>query len=165
VPVAIACAISPTATDRKRLKRVAWGRKSEYQRVRAQIVLHATRGRSHARIARETGPHLNTVRRWRLRFAEQGDVPGSMTVGDPAAVFVRALAGGRGEGAGLPPQITATEQPQRQQRDLAGSPHDRRRAADQMIGFWNTTHWNTTHWNTTHWNTIEVGLADTEACG
>ncbi|MEU9095671.1 hypothetical protein ACIOEW_32235 [Streptomyces sp. NPDC087901] len=43
---------------------MAWGHKSEYQqRVRAQIVLHVARGRSHARIARETSLHLDTVRR------------------------------------------------------------------------------------------------------
>ncbi|WP_405676430.1 helix-turn-helix domain-containing protein [Streptomyces sp. NBC_00868] len=73
MPVATACPISLTATDRKRLKKMAWGHKSEYrQRVRAQIVLHAARGRPKARIARATGLHLDTVRRWRHRFAEQG---------------------------------------------------------------------------------------------
>ncbi|WP_078853157.1 helix-turn-helix domain-containing protein [Streptomyces sp. NRRL S-1824] len=41
-------------------------------RVRAQVVLHAARGRSNARIARETGLHLDTVRTWRGRFAAQG---------------------------------------------------------------------------------------------
>ncbi|WP_327129862.1 helix-turn-helix domain-containing protein [Streptomyces sp. NBC_01727] len=52
---------------------MAWGHKSRYrQRVRAQIVVHASRGRSNARIARETRLHLDTVRRWRYRFAEQG---------------------------------------------------------------------------------------------
>ena len=35
----------------------------------AQVVLHAARGRSNARIARETGLHLDTVRTWRGRFA------------------------------------------------------------------------------------------------
>ncbi|WP_328698040.1 helix-turn-helix domain-containing protein [Streptomyces sp. NBC_00342] len=71
--VAVACAIFLTATDRRRLKKVAWGHKSEYrQRVRAQIVLHAARGRSNAHIVRETGLHLDAVRRWRRRFAEQG---------------------------------------------------------------------------------------------
>ncbi|MGW3265180.1 helix-turn-helix domain-containing protein [Streptomyces sp. NPDC001056] len=51
----------------------AYGHKSEYRlRIRAQIVLHAATGRSNARIARETGLHLDTVRRWRGRFAERG---------------------------------------------------------------------------------------------
>jgi transposase len=40
--------------------------------MRAQIVLHAARGRSNARIARETGLHLDTVRCWRGRFAGRG---------------------------------------------------------------------------------------------
>ncbi|MFE7113458.1 helix-turn-helix domain-containing protein [Streptomyces sp. NPDC057575] len=71
--VAVACAIVLTATDHKRGKKVAWGHKSEYrQRVRAQIVPDAACGRSHARVARETCLHLDTVRRWRRRFAEQG---------------------------------------------------------------------------------------------
>ncbi|MDX3054579.1 helix-turn-helix domain-containing protein [Streptomyces sp. NE06-03E] len=35
-------------------------------------MLHAARGRSNARIARETGLHLDTVRPWRSRFADQG---------------------------------------------------------------------------------------------
>ncbi|MFJ3102480.1 helix-turn-helix domain-containing protein [Streptomyces sp. NPDC086835] len=38
-------------------------------------MLHAARGRTNARIARETGLHLDTVRTWRGRFAEQG-LPG-----------------------------------------------------------------------------------------
>ncbi|MFC9495860.1 helix-turn-helix domain-containing protein [Streptomyces sp. NPDC056982] len=41
--------------------------------MRAQVVLHAARGRSNARTAREeTGLHVDTVRRWRGRFAAQG---------------------------------------------------------------------------------------------
>ncbi|WP_342749441.1 helix-turn-helix domain-containing protein, partial [Streptomyces milbemycinicus] len=36
------------------------------------MVLHAARGRSNARIAREAGLHLDTVRCWRGRFAEHG---------------------------------------------------------------------------------------------
>ncbi|MFJ2213776.1 helix-turn-helix domain-containing protein [Streptomyces sp. NPDC087864] len=40
--------------------------------MRAQVVLHAARRRSNARIARETGLHLDTVRTWRNRFAALG---------------------------------------------------------------------------------------------
>ncbi|WP_199812456.1 IS630 family transposase [Streptomyces sp. NRRL S-337] len=40
--------------------------------MRAQVVLHAARGRSNARIVRETGLHLDTVRTWRGRFADGG---------------------------------------------------------------------------------------------
>ncbi|MEV0736743.1 helix-turn-helix domain-containing protein [Streptomyces sp. NPDC050549] len=38
----------------------------------AHAVSHAARGRSNARIARETGLHLATVRCWRCRFAGHG---------------------------------------------------------------------------------------------
>ncbi|MGA5823750.1 IS630 family transposase [Kitasatospora sp. NPDC094028] len=73
MPVAPARPISPTASERERLTKMAYGHKTEYRlRLRAQVVLHAARGRSNARIARETGLHLDTVRRWRGRFAEQG---------------------------------------------------------------------------------------------
>jgi transposase len=52
---------------------MAYGHKTEHRmRMRAQVVLHAARGRSNARIARETGLHLDTVRTWRDRFAQQG---------------------------------------------------------------------------------------------
>uniref|UniRef100_UPI001C3765B6 IS630 family transposase n=1 Tax=Peterkaempfera griseoplana TaxID=66896 RepID=UPI001C3765B6 len=58
------------------MKRVAWGHKTPHQsRLRARIVLLAAQGRANARIARETGVHLDTVRTWRSRFAEQG-LPG-----------------------------------------------------------------------------------------
>ncbi|GHE13808.1 IS630 family transposase [Streptomyces alanosinicus] len=50
---------------------MAHGHRTEHRlRVRAQVVLHAARGRSNAHIARETGLHLDTVRTWRGRFAE-----------------------------------------------------------------------------------------------
>jgi len=55
---------------------MAYGHKAEHQlRVRAHVVLHAARGHSNTRIAGETGLHLDTVRRWRGRFAEAG-LPG-----------------------------------------------------------------------------------------
>ncbi|WP_369387942.1 helix-turn-helix domain-containing protein [Streptomyces sp. CG1] len=73
MPVAPTRAITLTAAERKRLKKMAYGHKTEYRlRMRAQIVLHAEAGRSNARIARETGLHLDTVRCWRGRFAEHG---------------------------------------------------------------------------------------------
>ena len=76
MPVPAACPISLTASQRHRLKKMAYGHKTPYQaRVRAQVVLHAARGRSNARIARETDLHLDTVRTWRGRFAERG-LPG-----------------------------------------------------------------------------------------
>ncbi|MFJ2582921.1 IS630 family transposase [Kitasatospora aureofaciens] len=73
MPVAPARPIFPTAAERERLKKMAYGHKTEYRlRMRAQVVLHAARGRSNARIARETGLHLDTVRAWRGRFADGG---------------------------------------------------------------------------------------------
>ncbi|MER5932439.1 helix-turn-helix domain-containing protein [Streptomyces sp. NPDC002054] len=65
-----------------------------------QVVLHAVRGCSNACTARETGLHLDTVRRWRGRFA-QADLPGltdRQRCGRPAsftplqAAEVKALA-------------------------------------------------------------------------
>ncbi|WP_241989748.1 MULTISPECIES: IS630 family transposase [unclassified Streptomyces] len=73
MPVAVARTITLRAAERERLKLMAYGHKTEYRlRMRAQVVLHAARGRANARIARETGLHLDTVRRWRGRFAEHG---------------------------------------------------------------------------------------------
>ncbi|MGW0197576.1 hypothetical protein [Nonomuraea sp. NPDC003201] len=64
--------ITLTASVRHRLKKMAYGHKTPHQaRQRATIVLHAARGRSNARIVRETGLHLDTVRCRRGRFAEQ----------------------------------------------------------------------------------------------
>ncbi|MFB6435911.1 helix-turn-helix domain-containing protein [Streptomyces sp. NPDC056411] len=52
---------------------MAYGHKTEHRlRVRAQVVLHAARGRSHACIARETGLPWDTVRRWRGRLLRPG---------------------------------------------------------------------------------------------
>ncbi|MFD4231606.1 helix-turn-helix domain-containing protein [Streptomyces sp. NPDC058545] len=65
--------MAPSAAERVRLKEMAYGHKAEHRlRVRAQVVLHAARGRSNACIARETGLHLDTMRRWRGRFAQAG---------------------------------------------------------------------------------------------
>ncbi|MEV6649475.1 helix-turn-helix domain-containing protein [Streptomyces sp. NPDC051219] len=73
MPVAAALPIVLTAAERHRLKKAAYGHKTGYQaRMRAQVVLHAARGRSNARIARDSGLHLDTVRTWRGRFADGG---------------------------------------------------------------------------------------------
>ncbi|MFJ1550092.1 hypothetical protein [Streptomyces sp. NPDC088246] len=61
MPVAPACPIVLTTAERERLKKMAYGHKTEHRlRCRAQIVLHAARGRSNARIAYETSLHLDT---------------------------------------------------------------------------------------------------------
>ncbi|MFR9798741.1 helix-turn-helix domain-containing protein [Streptomyces sp. MS06] len=73
MPIAAARPIALRTAERERLKKMAFGHKIEYRlRTRAQVVLHAARGRSNARIARETGLHPDTVRCWRGRFAEHG---------------------------------------------------------------------------------------------
>lgn len=76
MPVTVARPIVLTAVERHRLKKAAWGHKTEHQaRVNAQIVLFAARARSNARIAVEVGVHVDTVRTWRGRFADRG-LPG-----------------------------------------------------------------------------------------
>ncbi|HEX9354336.1 MAG TPA: IS630 family transposase [Streptosporangiaceae bacterium] len=67
VPVTLA------ASERTILKQRARGAKTPYRdRLRAQIVLGAARGRDNARIAAGLGICVNTVRKWRGRFAECG---------------------------------------------------------------------------------------------
>jgi transposase len=73
MPVACATPVTLTASDRHRIKQMAYGHKTPYrERQRATIVLAAARGRSNARIAAETRMHVDTVRRWRGRFAAGG---------------------------------------------------------------------------------------------
>lgn len=73
MPFCTACPTVLNAVERARLKKMAYGHETEHRwRVRAHVVLNAARGRSNARMARETGLHLDTVRRWRGRFAEAG---------------------------------------------------------------------------------------------
>jgi transposase len=67
VPVTLA------ASERKILKKRVRGAKTPYRdRLRAQIVLQAARGRDNARIAAGLEISVNTVRKWRARFAERG---------------------------------------------------------------------------------------------
>ncbi|MFJ1551156.1 IS630 family transposase [Streptomyces sp. NPDC088246] len=71
--VAPAVPVVLTASERRRLKKTAYGHKTPYQaRQRATIVLLAARGRSNTRIAAQTRMHVDTVRTWRLRFAAGG---------------------------------------------------------------------------------------------
>lgn len=89
MPVRTPCPTAPSAAERVRLKKMAYGHKTEHRlRVRAQVAPHAARGRSNACAARETGLHVDTVRRWRGRFAQAG-LPGSKTV-NAAAVPPRS---------------------------------------------------------------------------
>jgi transposase len=70
VPLARAAPVTLTAAERKTLKKRARGTKTPFRdRLRAQIVLAAARGRDNARIAAELRTHVDTARKWRGRFA------------------------------------------------------------------------------------------------
>jgi transposase len=70
VPLARAVPVTLTAAERKTLKKRVRGTKTPFRdRLRAQIVLAAARGRDNARIAAELRIHVDTARRWRGRFA------------------------------------------------------------------------------------------------
>ena len=57
------------AEDRALAARLASGRTEYRDRLRAQIVLQAARGGSNAEIAEQWPVGVDTVRRWRRRFA------------------------------------------------------------------------------------------------
>ena len=68
-----AAPVTLTASERAILKKRVRGAKTPYRdRLRAQIVLQAARGRDNARIAAALEISVNTVRKWRARFAERG---------------------------------------------------------------------------------------------
>ncbi len=73
MPVLCACPVWLTAAVRKRLKKLARGHKSPSRdKLRARIVLDAARGLSNAAIARRCVVTVDTVRKWRGRFAADG---------------------------------------------------------------------------------------------
>jgi transposase len=95
VPVTLA------ASERKILKKRVRGAKTCWRdRLRAQIVLAAVRGRGNERIAADLGICVNTVRKWRGRFARHGlgglkDLPRSgrpRSISEAARAAVVALA-------------------------------------------------------------------------
>ena len=68
--------VTLTAAERKTLKQRVRGAKTYWRdRLRAQIVLAAAQGRDNARIAARLGVAVDTVRKWRGRFAGRG-LPG-----------------------------------------------------------------------------------------
>ena len=76
MPVPRAHQITLTATDRRKLKALAYSHTAGYQQVvRARIVRDAAHGYSNARIAARQGVHVDTVRYWRGRYADEG-LPG-----------------------------------------------------------------------------------------
>ncbi|HEV3294016.1 MAG TPA: helix-turn-helix domain-containing protein [Streptosporangiaceae bacterium] len=67
VPVTLTAAERTTLTERAR------GAKTAHRdRLRAQIVLAAARGRDNARIAADLRVSVDTARKWRGRFAGRG---------------------------------------------------------------------------------------------
>ena len=73
MPLPRAVPVTLTAADRTTLKKRARGAKTAHRdRLRAQIVLAAARGRENARIAADLRIAVDTVRKWRGRFAVRG---------------------------------------------------------------------------------------------
>ncbi|MGH3231385.1 MAG: IS630 family transposase [Streptosporangiaceae bacterium] len=73
MPLLRAVQVTLSAAERKTLKKRVRGAKTCWRdRLRAQIVLAAARGRDSERIAADLGICVNTVRKWRGRFAARG---------------------------------------------------------------------------------------------
>ena len=76
MPPPAAVPVTLAAAERKTLKKRVRGAKTCWRdRLRAQIVLAAARGRDNAQIAARLAVAVDTVRKWRGRFAERG-LPG-----------------------------------------------------------------------------------------
>jgi transposase len=73
MPLLGAVPVMLSTGERTTLKKRVWGAKTPWRdRLRAQIVLAAARGRGNARIARDLGIGQDTARKWRRRFAVGG---------------------------------------------------------------------------------------------
>jgi transposase len=73
MPLPRAVPVTLTAAERKTLKKRVRGAKTPWRdRLRAQIVVAAARGRANTRIAADLGISEDTARKWRGRFAQQG---------------------------------------------------------------------------------------------
>jgi transposase len=73
VPAPRARQITLTAAERRRLKALAYSHTAPYQQViRVRIVRDAAHGYSNAKIAHRQGVTIDTVRRWRDRYADEG---------------------------------------------------------------------------------------------
>ena len=73
MPVCRARPITLTAAERHRLKALAYSHTAAYQQViRARIVRDAAHGYSNNKIADRQGLTVDTVRRWRNRYADHG---------------------------------------------------------------------------------------------
>lgn len=101
MPVPHARPITLTTTERRQLRLLAYSHTAGYQQViRARIICDADRGHTNAAIARRHEVTVDTVRRWRGRFADEGMAgladrprPGRPTRFTPVQVAeVKALA-------------------------------------------------------------------------
>ena len=101
MPLAAAVPVTLTASERRTLKKRARGAKTPWRdRLRARIVLAAARGQGNERIAADLETCVNTVRKWRGRFAASGpgglrDLPRSgrpREIGEADRAAVVALA-------------------------------------------------------------------------
>src|SRR5271156_4532682 len=73
MPLPRAVPVTLAAAERTMLKKRLRGAKTAYRdRLRAQIVLAAARGRDNVRIAADLQVTSDTVRKWRGRFAARG---------------------------------------------------------------------------------------------
>ncbi len=73
MPAPRARQITLTAAERRRLKALAYSHTAPYQQViRVRIVRDAAHGYSNAKIARRQGVTIDTARRWRGRYADEG---------------------------------------------------------------------------------------------
>ena len=73
MPLPRAVPVTLTAAERTTLTKRACGAKTAHRdRLRAQIVLAAARGRDNARVAADLRVTVDTVRKWRGRFAGRG---------------------------------------------------------------------------------------------
>jgi len=73
VPVLHARPITLTTAERRKLTVLAYSHTAGYQQViRARIICDAARGHSNAAIARRHDVTVDTARRWRGRFADEG---------------------------------------------------------------------------------------------
>src|SRR5580658_8722500 len=73
MPMPRAVPVTLTAAERTTLNKRARGAKTAHRdRLRARIVLAAARGRDNARIAADLQVTVDTVRKWRGRFAARG---------------------------------------------------------------------------------------------
>ena len=73
MPLLRAVPVMLSAGERTTLKKRVRGAKTAYRdRLRALIVLAAARGRDNARIAADLQITVDTVRKWRGRFAGRG---------------------------------------------------------------------------------------------